>query len=150
MGLFKRRPTGDPAPPTESGQTHDPWSRVAELQLRPWESLTEPERQLVAIGELRTEVNNGGFHQYFFNSAGDAAPDAIAAATSLELTPLVDLVERAMALFDGRYTADRSARQDLLEELDITGSFEALDTEFYRLEAALDLDTSMLVLAKRP
>jgi hypothetical protein len=41
---------------------------VVSVALRDWQSLSEPERLLVAFGELRAEVNNGGFDQYFFNS----------------------------------------------------------------------------------
>ena len=111
--------------------------------------LTTLQRQLVALGELRTEVNNGGFHQYFFNSAGNTARESIAAAKDVALTPLVDLLEQALALLGGRYTQERSERQDLLEELDNEDSFEPLDRECCRLEGALDLDAFMLVLANQ-
>ncbi|MGZ3408675.1 MAG: DMP19 family protein [Polyangia bacterium] len=34
------------------------------------------ERTLLDIALVEAEVNNGGFHQYFFNSAGDRAMPA--------------------------------------------------------------------------
>jgi Domain of unknown function (DUF4375) len=50
------------------GMAGTAWVRYEGLALRDWQSLSEPERLLVAFGELRAEVNNGGFDQYFFNS----------------------------------------------------------------------------------
>ena len=54
----------------------DPWALYESLALHDSSSLTTHERRLVAVGGLRTEVNNGGFHQYFYNSAGDLADEA--------------------------------------------------------------------------
>src|SRR5258708_37646214 len=42
--------------------------------------LTQADKRLLALGGLRAEVNNGGFDQYFFNSAGDLVADAVEAA----------------------------------------------------------------------
>lgn len=35
--------------------------------------LSERDRVLVCVVELEAEINNGGFSQYYFNSAGDLA-----------------------------------------------------------------------------
>jgi Domain of unknown function (DUF4375) len=44
-----------------------PWERIA---LASPDELCPGDRRLWAFGWLRTEINNGGFHQFFFNSAG--------------------------------------------------------------------------------
>ena len=41
-----------------------------------WDALTVAEILLCAIEELESEVSNGGFAQYSFNSAGDYWEDA--------------------------------------------------------------------------
>jgi|HubBroStandDraft_4_1064222.scaffolds.fasta_scaffold92213_4 hypothetical protein len=49
----------------------DPWAAFEHVSHADPTRLTQADRQLLALGGLRDEVNNGGFHQYFFNSAGD-------------------------------------------------------------------------------
>jgi hypothetical protein len=60
----------------------DPWSEYEPLSSEDLTKLTVAERRFLSIAMLRTEVNNGGFHQYLFNAAGDLAPDAAAAAVT--------------------------------------------------------------------
>jgi hypothetical protein len=36
-----------------------------------WDALSDRDRILITVWELEADVNNGGFDQYFFNSAGD-------------------------------------------------------------------------------
>jgi Domain of unknown function (DUF4375) len=60
----------------------DPWSEYERLSSEDLTKLTVAERRFLSIAMLRTEVNNGGFHQYLFNAAGDLAPDAAAAAVT--------------------------------------------------------------------
>ena len=78
--------------------------------------LKEP--HLVAFGRLRAEINNGGFSQYFFNSSGDSAPDALAAAGAMGATEVAALLGRAMALLGDPYPLARASRQQRLEELE--------------------------------
>src|SRR5688572_17376891 len=44
---------------------------------KPEARLTDTERRLLAAYWVEAEVNNGGFDQYFFNSAGDNAEEAL-------------------------------------------------------------------------
>lgn len=118
----------------------------SQLALADPTSWTSAQRALVAIGGLRTEVNNGGFDQYFFNSAGNLAEHAVAAALANGEPALADLVRRAMAVLGNGYTPDWTTRQDVVVELD-PSAFAALDAEFYDLEAASDLDDLMRHLA---
>jgi Domain of unknown function (DUF4375) len=123
------------------------WVRYEGLALRDWESLSEPERLVVAFGEPREEVNNGGFDQYFFNSAGDHAEHALLAAKRAGLDVLADLVKRAIEALGGdSYPSDRFARQERVLELP-DGAIEVLDDEYYALESTAVLDSVMESLA---
>jgi Domain of unknown function (DUF4375) len=127
----------------------DGWAKYEELVALDRVSLTQDQRNLVAFGDLRTELNNGGFDQYFFNSGGDFAPELLVVADSLQLPSLADLITRAIAVF-GHYPTERFVRQERLLEVAPDGdAFEALDQEYYALEAAMDMDSTMNTLASR-
>ena len=128
---------------TEGG---DPWVLYSQLALADPTSWTSAQRALVAIGGLRTEVNNGGFDQYFFNSAGNLAEHAVAAALANGEPALADLVRCAIAVLGNGYTPEWTTRQDMVVEVD-SSAFASLDAEFYDLEAVADLDDLMRRLA---
>jgi hypothetical protein len=96
---------------------------------------------------MRAGLNNGGFDQYFFNSAGDLVLDAIEAARSVGASELLALLQRAVEVLDVPDPTDRDARQDTLDELD-DDAFADLDSEYLAMEAATDLDESMRRLAR--
>jgi Domain of unknown function (DUF4375) len=120
----------------------DPWVEFERLSHVDPTHLTHAQRRLRALGGLRAEVNNGGFHQYFFNSAGDLVPDAVDAAEASGVTELALLIRRALDLLDVQDPADRRARQDSLDDLD-PEQFADIDDAYYALEASADLDSAM-------
>jgi hypothetical protein len=95
--------------------------------------LSEADRILVSIWALEADVNNGGFDQYYFNTAGDTAHYAPVALRSIGARAMADIVERANSLFGpSGPPASRDARQDAL--LALTSSEDLwgqLDREFY-------------------
>ncbi|HZA79788.1 MAG TPA: DUF4375 domain-containing protein [Acidimicrobiales bacterium] len=110
--------------------------------------LTTPERMLVAFGGVREAVNNGGFDQYFFNSAGDLAMEAVEASVRAGELELADLLRRALAVLgDGVYSNDRDARQRAFVGVIDPEAFQGLDEEFFRLEERRNLDAAMDLLA---
>lgn len=123
----------------------DPWELDERLAAREVVDLSPEQRRFVAVGRLRTEVNNGGFDQYFFNSAGDLAADALAGAQSGYAGGLAALIARAVSVLDVPNIGDRDARQSRLEAVD-SDAFEELDAAFYALEASTDLDAVMRTL----
>ena len=128
----------------------DPWTRAQSLDGRISSELTPTERQLVGFAELRNEVNNGGFNQFFFNSGGDWALDALSAAEAVNLDVLAGLLRRALAVLGEPYPVDRLRRQDVLLKLDgeREGLLQVLDGDYYQLEVDLDLDAAMQRLAE--
>lgn len=120
----------------------DPWAEFERLaQLDP-AHLTHAQRRLLALGQLRADVNNGGFDQYFCNSAGDLVLDALDAAEASGITELVLLIRRALDLLRVQDPADREARQDALDDL-CPEQFADIDDAYYALEASADLDSAM-------
>lgn len=96
-------------------------------------NLSSSEQMFILVWELEAEVNNGGFHQFFFNSAGDRANRTPAALRSIGAGRAASIVDWANSLFPDGPPADRSLRQDLLLTLDPNITlFQELDDAFYR------------------
>jgi hypothetical protein len=98
-----------------------------------WESVSiyeGPETFVRQFGRLRPEVGrlfaahwchsevcNGGFHQFFWNSTGVLAPEAVAGFHAIGLTTSAAVVAEAMQWFGVPYPRDRDERCDRLETL---------------------------------
>jgi hypothetical protein len=83
---------------------------------------------------LEGEINNGGFHQFFYNSTGDETAAMIRALKKIGALKTADIMTRAAAKFPrGMPPKDRFKRQDLLlEKVDPEIKiFEKLNQEFY-------------------
>lgn len=86
------------------------------------------------IDALEGEVNNGGFHQYFYNSAGDRTVETIQALEIVGARAMADIVKGAAQKFPfGMPPKNRFERQDiLLEAFPSTSAFRELDEAFYK------------------
>jgi hypothetical protein len=100
-----------------------------------WNLFNPSERALLAIWELKGEVDNGGFAQYFYN---DSALHAGEAASALELVGAVhtaELVRKALAVFPGGAPSmNGDTRDRQLEVLRPKSStlWKSLSAEFYK------------------
>lgn len=85
------------------------------------------------VNAVEGEVNNGGFHQFFYNNAGDNTMETIQALEIIGAKNMADIVRRAAAMFPGGMPPkDRFARQDvLLEKYPRAEAFESLNDEFF-------------------
>jgi hypothetical protein len=95
--------------------------------------LTPDEQAYLAADDLIGEVENGGFHQYFFNSSGDDVTRARVgfARWAPEVLPLLDC---ALQAFPGGKPGDRLERAAALEAEWGEGQFKIftpLDDAFY-------------------
>ncbi len=102
--------------------------------------LSETERRLLAAYLVEAEVNNGGFDQYFFNSAGDDAEAALAGLKEMGAGGAAALLERAMAVFPGgKPPADRFKRQGVMEQIASQSKpvWNNCDDEFYELKESI-------------
>ena len=76
---------------------------------------------LFALHWCASEVCNGGFHQFFFNSTGVLAPEAVAGFRAIGMPRTAAVVVAAMASFGEPYPRDCEERQDALDALDTGG-----------------------------
>ncbi|HWQ93772.1 MAG TPA: DUF4375 domain-containing protein [Clostridia bacterium] len=117
---------------------------------KPETRVTETERRLVAVYWLDGEVHNGGFDQYFFNTAGNDAEAALAALKEMGAAGAASLLDRAMGVFpEGKPPADRQKRQQAMDKVRVQSKsvWNQCDNEFYKLKE--DLGQLTLAYAKR-
>jgi hypothetical protein len=87
---------------------------------------------LYATAFCQVEVCNGGLRQFFGNSTGVLAPEAVEGFLAIGQPKTADIVSRAMAHFGEPYPRDRNTRKDLLWKLP-ENIFHDLDQEFFGL-----------------
>lgn len=94
------------------------WERICdEEQTRGFAGLSHADQVFHCIWILETELNNGGFSQYMFNSTGDRALAAVNALREVGANDLAAVCESFFALLpDGAPEADQDARQAQLDE----------------------------------
>jgi hypothetical protein len=111
------------------------------IHMKGFDSLSHPERVLHHVYWLETEINNGGFEQYFGNSSGDYAIDTPAALDEIGAHQTAQLVRRAMDLFPGGPPpSDRQKRVEKLNLMDddTVKQLSALDSEFLEYRDPLE------------
>lgn len=79
-----------------------------------------------------SEICNGGFHQFFWNSTGVLAPEAVDGFREIGQNQVAALIEKAMSLLGSVYPRDRGERQAQLAEVS-RSSLDALDETYYSL-----------------
>jgi hypothetical protein len=79
------------------------------------------------------EVNNGGFHQFFYNSTGNETAEIILALETIGARKLAGIIKKAAEKFPGRMPPkNRLARGRLLARIDPEIKiFESLDKKFW-------------------
>jgi len=96
----------------------------------------QPEEQQVfsAIWELESQVNNGGFAQYFLSTDRYTASFAPAALRRIGAAKCADIVARALSTVSpGTLPEDQASREQLIDVLDRSAqdALESLDQEFF-------------------
>lgn len=105
-----------------------------------YERLSRPEKLFVCLWGLEGEVNNGGFHQYYFNSSGDHALDTEEFLKAIGANHTADLVKQANALFGAAGPSpERFVRQ---KQLDVIGDvktkkMDEIEKEFFEYKDQL-------------
>ena len=106
-----------------------------------YDSLSEPEEVLNCVYWLESEINNGGFEQFFANSSGDYALDTPAALDEIGVPHTARLVKRAIDIFPGglppRDMQQRIEKMNLIDE-ETVNQFENLTSEFLEYRDPLE------------
>jgi len=106
--------------------------------------LTPEQRALFLIADFNDEFENGGVHQFFYNSDGVIAPDVYDAMITLGLPRQADIIKRGLAMFGAVYPRDTQARRDGFFHdgwNDWDEQLSALTNEFYALDGGPELRT---------
>jgi hypothetical protein len=111
------------------------WYESADEFLRQFRSVRPEAGHLYAAHWCQSEVCNGGLHQFFFNTTGLLAPEALKGFRAIGIGPLAQILKDAMGYFGEPYPRDRSVRNEMLPAR--SGSrkdwdpFYNLDTRFF-------------------
>lgn len=125
-------------------RVEDAWSFYERRGAGTRDHLTERERQVAAICDLRQEVASGGFDSYLRYWGADTAPDAWAALPVALGQEWADLLAEAMVLFGSTFPAnDVDARERVLDHAGVGEVLDAIDSRFYDLEASTDADVRL-------
>jgi hypothetical protein len=93
-----------------------------------------PQKVFSAIWAVESEVNNGGFSQYFLNGSGESTPFVVEALETVGAPKTADICKRAIvtafpAGLPRSEEAIRSAAADFPDE--VLETLEPLDQEFF-------------------
>jgi hypothetical protein len=110
-----------------------------------FDRLLPEERDFIILWWLEAEVFNGGFHQYFHNSSGDAAPEALVALEVLGAHTSARILRDALTeLACEPFVRDTEQRRTHLMKLDrsidrfdrVTDELQDLPEDFVSLAIA--------------
>jgi len=144
--------------PLEAIWNDQPLSDDPDEFLNWFRSLTKTQQVLFPTHWLCAEVYNGGFHQYFHNSTGLHAPEAIRGFQELGLSDIAEIVKQAISVFGPDFPRERDKRVESLDSFEGDDRtewdpFSELDEVFYsaiKIPGAPDLcdDDRFTVAAK--
>lgn len=93
------------------------------------------QRVFSAVWALESEVNNGGFSQYFGSANGETANFAPAALKTIGADACAEIVSRAVRIVapSGMLPFEQVMRAELVESLsdELASQLDLLDAEFY-------------------
>lgn len=106
------------------------------LCMADYDELSAPERVFRLVWDLESEVNNGGFWQYFANSSGALAPHAPNGLRAIGANAATDIARHALDLalpLSGNTIPwnDDESRQELMQSLD-PEKFEKLNEKLFQ------------------
>ncbi len=98
------------------------------------DALTASERVFYIVQSLETEVNNGGFKQFFYNFGGDFANEAEQSLRQIGAEYTACIMRKALSALGEALPSDQTERQNLLEQTDenVQKTWTECDCEFYR------------------
>jgi len=105
-----------------------------------YDNLTEREKMVYTLWWFEGELNNGGFHQYFFNSSGDHANQALTFLENIGAVQVSRLLKEAIkTAFGDLAPVERSERQELLDidEEKKMEQLDQLDQVFYEIDESI-------------
>jgi hypothetical protein len=104
------------------------------------------QRFIYAVHWYRSEVNNGGHHQFYSNSTGIVWKDALEAFRALDAPAFASILEQSAKRLSGSPSLDHQVRSEQLDTFD--PDFSDLDDLFYDTEKMVDLEGLMIAFIR--
>lgn len=103
-------------------------------------ALNEYERVQFVTQWLEAEVNNGGFSQFFYNSAGDVTNELVSSFEAIGAIKTAAICQQAVDAFGCDVPTDRDEREELLDTMGdgFDEALSACDDAFYEYEEDLE------------
>jgi len=98
-------------------------------------SIEVEERELMGVWIADAEINNGGFDQFYWNSTGDLALEAVEGFELIGANEKSSIIDTANREFpNGKPDENRSIRQSQLEDVrhSIASRLRSLDDAYYK------------------
>ena len=112
------------------------------------DKLAHEERLFLAVLDLVSEVNNGGYHQFFWNSSRRFTPIIVDSLRRIDCERTAELTERAIAALRlSELTADAVTEEIQRENPERDARLENLSDEFYTFDEVTDQLLQFLVAA---
>ena len=111
---------------------HFSYDRMGDLQ---WEELPRGLRIALLVNEFDSQVANGGFQQYFFNSSGEYALETLGILQAVGARETAQLLEQALTVFpNSEPSQDNAQRADQVARLndDQLKKLESLSQAYYQ------------------
>lgn len=86
-----------------------------DIFLKRFNTITEKQKVLFATHWAQSEIMNGGLGQFFSNSTGVLAPEAVEGFKKLGMPNCASILSEAMNFFGEHYPRERSARENVIE-----------------------------------
>lgn len=109
-------------------------SAATKIGKEEFEQQSLPQQVFSAIWEVESEVNNGGFSQYFLNDSAESASFVVNALTTIEAPKTADVCRRAiLTAFPGGLPKTVEGIRSIAADFskDILEKLEPLDQEFF-------------------
>ncbi|WP_091384241.1 DMP19 family protein [Microbulbifer marinus] len=111
-----------------------------EVFLQEFRKATEKQRHLYATHWAQSEIMNGGLGQFFSNSTGVLAPEAVEGFKAIGMPNCASSLLGAMELFGNEYPRDRDTRDQLLEDFFDKYGDEENPMDVYEVAIAEELE----------
>lgn len=100
------------------------------------ERLNDKQRVFYITQSLETEVNSGGFDQFFFNTGGNFANELVWAFNEIGAIKTAEICKRAIGAFGQNVPCDRFERQDVMESFndEVSTLWSECDRSFLEYE----------------
>jgi len=96
-------------------------------------NLTEEERAFLAVQALDREVNNGGFHQFFWNSSRKYTPIVVDSLKRVGLKEFAEITARAIATLKPKELTIPAVEEAILKDDEERNRiFDAYSDEYYK------------------